>query len=84
MSGAIANRITADMLQWPDGTWYEGGTDYVFMISGLEMAGWRHKCIEEVLLTYNNANPHADYLHHPEQTSRCVQDFLHRFPLNPI
>lgn len=84
MSGAIANRITPHMLQYADGTWYQGATDYAFMISGLEMAGWRHKCIEEVLLTYNEANPLADSIAQPEQVERCVQDMVHRFPLNPI
>lgn len=84
MSGAVFNRIPEDQFRWPKGDWYHAGTDYVFMVAGLELAGGRHKHIPEVLCLYNNANPRADYLTHPADADACVQNYLRRRPLPPI
>ena len=88
MSGRIANAIPDDHFRWAKGPkrgqWYEAGTDYIFMVAGLELAGGRYKCIDEVLCLYNNANPNADYLHHPAEANACTQDYLRRPPLAPL
>jgi hypothetical protein len=88
MSGRIANAIPASSYRWASGPqrgqWYLGGTDYVFMVAGLELAGGRYKYIPEVLLLYNHANPNADNLVRGSASSACVQDFLRRPPLSPL
>lgn len=77
--------IPPDQFHWANGGgWYDAGTDYVFMLAGLEAAGGRYKCIDETLLLYNNANPNADYLYHPNEANACIQDFLRRPKLRPI
>jgi glycosyltransferase involved in cell wall biosynthesis len=84
MKGKIFKAIPPDRFKWPNGEWYTAGTDYLFMVNGLELAGQRHKCINETLLLYNHANPHADYLSHPDVTRACVADILQRPPLSPL
>lgn len=84
MKGRVATAIPDDQFHWPDGRWYESGCDYVFMVCALELAGGRHKCLSEILLTYNHANPQADYLVRATETAACVVDFLHRPPLAPL
>lgn len=84
MRGSVAKAITPELLSWADGSWYEAGSDYLYMINGLELAGGRYKCMEEVLCIYNNANPRADNLTHPDLTNRCVADLLRRQPLEPL
>ena len=81
MKGRVAREITPELLSWPDGEWYEAGADYLFMVNGLELAGGRYKCLDEVLCIYNHANPRADNLTHPELTNRCVFSMLGRQPL---
>jgi hypothetical protein len=66
------------------GAWYTIGTDYIFMTPALELADGRYKFIEEVLVKYNHANPHADYLTNSVDSFDCVQDCLHRTPLAPL
>lgn len=66
---------------WAEGDWYQGSTDYVFMISALELAGGRCKVFDEVLLHYNHANPLADNKTHPHEAHVCVTDFFRRTPL---
>jgi len=84
MSGRVFTAIPPDSLHWGDGRWYGAGSDYIFMVNGLELAGPRHKCLSDVLCIYNNANPHADNLTHPDLTNRCVADMLRRPPLQPL
>jgi hypothetical protein len=89
MSGRVFNSIPKSHFRWPDGTrkagqWYVAGTDYIFMTAGLERAGGRYKCISDVLLLYNHANPHADYLHHPADADACTQNYLRRPALNAL
>jgi glycosyltransferase involved in cell wall biosynthesis len=78
MSGRVFKAIPENQCRWESGEWYVAGTDYVFMVAGLELAGERHKCLSEVLLLYNNANPRADNLTHPAESDACVQNYLHR------
>lgn len=84
MRGRVVNAIPPETFRWPDGRWYESGCDYVFMLAALELAGGRYKCLPEVLLRYNHANPNADYLVRAAETSACVSDFLGRTPLSPL
>lgn len=81
MKGRVFKAITPDQFRWLDGRWYEGGTDYIFMVAALELAAGRYKCIEEVLLAYNHANPYADNVTRPRQSTACVLDYLNRPPL---
>jgi hypothetical protein len=85
MSGRVARAITPEMLSWRDTEeWYEHGADYGYMINGLELAGGRHKMLDEVLCLYNNANPKADWLSHPVETNHCVADLLRHKPCEPL
>lgn len=84
MKGRVAKAIPADRFRWSDGRWHQGGTDYIFMTAALELAGGRYKCIEEVLLLYNHANPNADNLSHPAVADACTQDTLRRPPLERL
>jgi glycosyltransferase involved in cell wall biosynthesis len=84
MKGKIFHAIPESNFQWPDGAWYKHGTDYAFMAAALELANGRYKCIEEVLLIYNHANPNADYLTKGQDSHRCVVDYLHRPALKPL
>lgn len=88
MSGKVFNRIPLEEFKWNSGPqagqWYVAGTDYVFMVAGLELAGGKYKCLDEVLLLYNHANPKADYLTHPSDADACTQNYLRRPPLSPI
>jgi glycosyltransferase involved in cell wall biosynthesis len=81
MKGKIFNAIPSEYFKWADGRWYEAGTDYLFMLAGLELAAERHAFINETLLLYNHANPYADYLRTPAVTSACINDVLLREPL---
>lgn len=83
MKGCIAKSIPLSYFKWESGGWYEGGTDYIFMTAGLELAGGRYRCIPEVLLLYNHANPNADNISHPAVADAATRDFLHRPPLAP-
>lgn len=84
MKGVVAKAIPVEYLQWPDGRWYEIGTDYVFMMSGLELADGRYKCIRDTLLLYNHANPLADNISHAKAGVSCVTDCLNRPPLKGL
>lgn len=84
MKGIVAKSIPVGYLQWPDGRWYEIGTDYVFMMAGLELADGRYKCIRETLLLYNHANPYADNISHDKAGVSCVIDCLNRPPLEGL
>jgi hypothetical protein len=81
MKGKVAKAISPDGFCWPDGTWYEGPADYLFMIPALELAGPRHKCLTEVVCLYNNANPYADNLVHPQASTAGCLDCMSRPPL---
>jgi glycosyltransferase involved in cell wall biosynthesis len=84
MKGKVFNAIPPEYFKWPDGRWYDAGTDYLFMLAGLELAGRQHMFINETLLLYNHANPYADYLRTPAVTSQCINDILLREPLKPL
>lgn len=86
MKGKLFNAIPIDQFYWTGkpGQWYKHGTDYIFMICGLELANGRYKCIEEVLCLYNHANPNADYLVKGKDSTKCIQDFLAKPPLKPL
>ena len=84
MSGRVFKAIPLEQFKWPDGEWYTNGVDYIFTVAGLELAGPRHKCFEEVLMLYNHANDKADYLMNPTLTGNCVADFLTKTPLSPL
>ena len=88
MSGRVFNAIPANYFHWSSGPkrgeWYEAGTDYIFMVAGLELAGGRYKFIPDVLLLYNHANPNADYLYHPAEADACTRQYLSRPPLSPL
>lgn len=86
MKGIVYRNIPQDHFRWskkPD-VWYDGGTDYIFMMAGLELAGRRHRFIEEILCHYNNANPNADYLTRGTESSACTLDYLQRPKLKEI
>lgn len=78
IKGRVWKAIPEDRFKRPNGEWYESGTDYVVMVPALELADGRYKCIEEVLLLYNNENPLADYITHPAGTSGNIKDALER------
>lgn len=78
MKGCIAKAIPESYFKWEHGEWYGGGTDYIFMTAGLELAGGRYSCIPEVLLLYNHANPNADNICRPSQADAATRDFLGR------
>lgn len=84
MKGKVFNAIPPEYFKWTDGRWYDAGTDYLFMLAGLELAAERHKHINETLLLYNHANPLADNIAHPAVTGACVNDILQRQPLGRI
>lgn len=83
MKGKIANSIPVQSFQWRQqpGKWYLSGADYLWMISGLELARERYKLIPEILVQYNDANPYQDNKMHMEETSACDIDFLNGVPL---
>ena len=83
MSARVFKAMPEDNFKYADGSaWYDGGTDYVFMLAALELSGGRYKCFDEVLLDYNHANPLADNIYHPYNNT--VADFLARTPLQPL
>lgn len=84
MKGVVYRNIPPDHFRWLSGKWYEGGTDYIFMCAGLELAGSRHRYIKEILCLYNNANPNADYKVRGTQSSKCTVDYLKRPSLQPL
>lgn len=84
MKGRIANNIPEDLFKWPDGSWYMSGQDYIFMLSGLELAGGRYKVLPEILHIYNDANPLADNKVHGQETHRCDVDFMSKPPLKRL
>lgn len=84
MRGVIAKAIDPVTAKWPDGRWHISGGDYLIMVSALELAGGRYRVIEEVLLHYNNANPKADNLMHPDETTECNAKFLREPQLTPL
>lgn len=88
MKGRIVSSIPANQFRWRSGPQkgqiYQGGADYIFTVAGLELAGPRHKFIEEVLMFYNHANPFADYKVRSHLSSPVVADFLRRPPLSPL
>lgn len=83
MKGVVAKAIPVEECQWRAGPrageWYGRGTDYIFMLSAMELADGRYKCLDDVLLLYNHANPLADYLVSIDQGE--VREFLSRGPL---
>lgn len=88
MKGVIANNIPMGQFRFcsgPDrGRWYTAGTDYAFMMAGLELAGGRYKCLQEVLCLYNSGNPHADHKEHGKESTRCHMDILRQPVLQPL
>lgn len=88
MKGRVFKAIPRDHFTYLTGStageWYTAGTDYVFMMAALEIADGRYRCIDEVLCLYNAANPHADNIHHPQESTRCHMDILRRPPLPPL
>lgn len=88
MKGIVAKSIPIDYLKWVGGPlagqWYEVGTDYVFMMAALELANGRYKCIRDIFLLYNHANPYADNIAHARSGVSCVNDCLTRPPLPPL
>ncbi len=84
MSGRIFRNIPEDQFHWSDGRWYEAAVDYIMMMCGLELAGGRYKCLPEVLMLYNHANPHSTDADYHLRTSQCNVHFLKRTPLEPL
>ena len=89
MKGKVFRAIPPNYFKWSSssprhGEWLPAGTDYVFMVSGLELVNGRYKCLEETLLIYNAENPLADNVTHPGDTHLAVMDFLNRPPLAPM
>lgn len=88
MSGRVFKAIPPEHFRWARGPkrgqFYEAGTDYIFMVAGLELAGGHYLCVPEVLCLYNAANENADYLYHPAEANACTQDYLRRRPLKPL
>lgn len=85
MKAKLAKAIPDDQFCFTrTGIPYLHGCDYIFMISGLELSGGRYKCMDKVTCLYNHANPMADNKQHPEQSSECVVDFLHKRPLQEL
>lgn len=88
ISGRVAKAIPESQFRWAAGPkcgqWYDGGTDYLVMMSALELSGGRYAVLPDTLLLYNHANPLADNLAHPEESSRCIGDILRRNPLAPL
>lgn len=88
MKGRIIGALPPSQFRWRSGPQrgqiYQGGADYIYTVAGLELAGPRHKFIEEVLMLYNHANPYADYKVRSHLSSPVVADFLRRPPLQRI
>lgn len=86
MKGKVFKAIPIEQFQWSNGRgWYRRGCDYQFTVSGLELAGRRHKCISEVLAYYNSANQLSAWRIAPADSDECNVDFLHRHsPLQPL
>lgn len=84
MKGSVFNAIPENQFHWANGRWYEHGSDYIFMTAGLELADGRYRCIPEVLVIYNDTNPHADNRSHPNESARCTVDYLARPALSPL
>lgn len=91
MTGRVFNAIPPDQCRWSSnarhraGDWYTRGADYVFMTAALELAGEdRVRHMPEINLIYNDRNPLADNLTGPDETNRCVVDFLRRPALDPL
>jgi glycosyltransferase involved in cell wall biosynthesis len=101
MAGRIVKAIPEEMFKWPTsgfadlpsgrfaweaGDWYQGSTDYVFMLNALELAGGRYHCFTEVLLLYNHADGgrRADNKTHPHEAHVCLLNFFARPSLAPL
>jgi len=84
MKAKVFYAMPESNFKWSDGSWYLHGTDYVFMTAALELADGKYKCIEEVLLIYNHANPNADFRTKSVQSHACNTDYLQRSPLAPL
>jgi glycosyltransferase involved in cell wall biosynthesis len=89
MSGRVFRVIPKDQFHWISGPragrFYARGSDYIFMTAALELAGEkRYRFMPEVNLIYNHANELADNLTDPDETNRCVVDFMRRPALEPL
>lgn len=83
-SGSTIVPGTHETYTWTEGSFYEGSTDYLFMVPALELAGGRYHCFDEVNILYNHDNPLADNKTHPQQAHICLQDFYSRAPLERL
>ena len=62
--------------KWPDGTWFDFGVDFAFMMPLLELAGENYRFIPDVLLMYNSENPASDW-----RRSASEADRVHHYVL---
>jgi glycosyltransferase involved in cell wall biosynthesis len=84
MKGRVVNAIPEWRFKWPDGRWYEGPADYLMMVPALELAGPRHKCLSEIFVIYNSANPNADNKTHPGASTAGCFDMLSQPPMDML
>lgn len=82
MKGRVANAIPESYFKHETDQWYQSGADYIFMISGLELAGPQHKCLTEVLYHYNADHPFPENMTHPGGES--IWHSFSRIPLQPL
>lgn len=78
----VLKRIPLHYYKWPDGAWLQHGSDYLVMMGSLEISGGRYQCLEDVLVLYNDRQPHPDNKSHLEATQQCSMHVLHLPPLS--
>lgn len=66
--------------KWPDGTWFDFGVDFAFMIPLLEIAGPNYRFIPDVLLMYNSENPASDWRRSASEADRIHHHVLANLP----
>lgn len=66
--------------KWPDGTWFDFGVDFAFMIPLLELAGENYRFIPETLLMYNSENPASDWRRSAREADRVHHYVLAELP----
>jgi hypothetical protein len=95
MKFEVFNAIPLDQFQWSEdvlgngaekyphkkGEWYKKVDDVTSMIPALEMVGYRHRYIEEVLMVYNSLNPFSAWRMNNNENKECDDNFRAKPPL---
>lgn len=67
-----------------NGRWLDGGADYAMMTPALELAGGRHRMIDEVLVLYTSDRPDAEWRSKSEGIALGRKHVATRRPLRPL